>query len=167
MLSRFPHSSKAWQSMAANLLSRSAIDSLNLAQFSANDWSSGSRASLARTVKQTNRFWNSLYTFVILALREPPWIPPISIFSNLENSITVLNNHSISFNRLRKASKRVKTALGLKVQGDACGFIAGMSFLASNCLRNSSNTSAKNNFSLVLLFEKGRREFEPRHICTR
>lgn len=58
--------------MAANLLSRSVIDSLNLAQFSVNDWSSGSRASLARTVKETNRFWNSLYTLVILALREPP-----------------------------------------------------------------------------------------------
>lgn len=137
-LSKLLQSSKAWQSMAASLLSRSVIDSPNLAQSTAKDSSSGSRTSLALAENDAKSAWNSLKTPTILALRERPIKPPISIFSSLENSITVLKSHSMSDSRFRKESRRVKTADELKVHGGLSSFMPGWCLALSNSYLNSS-----------------------------
>lgn len=53
-LSKLLQSSKAWQRIAASLLSRSVIDSPNLSQSTANDSSSGSSTSLALAENDAN-----------------------------------------------------------------------------------------------------------------
>lgn len=114
MLSKLEQSSNAWQRIEASFMSISNIFCLNFSKSPIKEGSSGSRTSYDFPENTEKHCWNSPKITVTLALRFLPLIPPISTFSNLLNSRTVLKNHCIVCNLSKNALKRTKTISGWK-----------------------------------------------------